>query len=69
VVFAKLICSLNYGDSRGESLEIDGRGSVPSVIKPRNVLDCQAKILQAVMDRTPVRLVEIIMIIFRLFHC
>ena len=38
-------------------------------IKLRNVLDCQAKILEAVMDRTHVGFVDIIFIIFRLFHC
>ena len=38
-------------------------------IKLRNVLDCQAKILEAVMDRRHVGFVDIIFIIFRLFHC
>ena len=38
-------------------------------IKLRNVLDCQAKILGAVVDRTHVMFVDIIFIIFRLFHC
>jgi hypothetical protein len=70
VVFAKFIGSLNYGGSRGECLQIDGGGSdLPSVIKLRNVLDCQAKILEGVMDRARVRLTQIIVIIFRLFPC
>jgi len=56
--------------SRGDCLQIDGRGSdLPNVIKLRNVLDCQAKILEGVMDRTRVRLTDIIIIIFRLFQC
>ena len=43
-------------------------------IKLRNVLDCQAKILEAVMDRRQcgvrrLGFVDIIFIIFRLFHC
>jgi hypothetical protein len=39
-------------------------------IKLRNVLDCQAKILEAVMDRRQCGgFVDIIFIVFRLFHC
>ena len=38
-------------------------------IKLRNVLDCQAKILEAVMDRRQCGAVDIIFIMFRLFHC
>jgi len=42
---------------------------LPSAIRLRNVLDCQAKILEAVMNRMHVGFVDIIFIIFRLFHC
>jgi hypothetical protein len=47
---------------------IDGRGSyLSSAMKLRNVLGCQAKIFEAVVDPSGCRAVAIIIIIIRLF--
>jgi hypothetical protein len=50
---------------------IDGRGSDfrSGAIERRNVLDCQAKLLDAVMDGRHEMFADIIQIIFRSFYC